>query len=283
MPSAVEIRPMQVADLPQAAATTAAAFGLDGRDEALARRWEERVAFCLASDPDGAFVAERGRRIIGAAQALRRERLWVLSLLAIEPGRQSAGAGRALLAETLAYGSTTDAGIIVSSDDWRAIRLYRLAGFSVRPTLKAEGVVDRGALPKAHPEVREGGSADLEALAPISRDIRGAPHTAEVEFALGQGARLLRLGDRGFVVLQPGAGVWLLAARDPEAAAAVLWSGLGLVGGVGGPVAHWIMGEQEWAIDVLLQAGLRLTASGALCLRGRPGSLQAFLPSGPFA
>ncbi|MBV8219054.1 MAG: hypothetical protein JO325_11365 [Solirubrobacterales bacterium] len=86
-----------------------------------------------------------------------------------------------------------DAGLIVSSNDPRALRLYARAGFALQPTLAAEGEVDRRALPSAHPGIRE--DDDLEAL----------------------------------------------------------------------------------------QARLQLTAYGALCVRGTPGTLYPFLPSAPFA
>ena len=63
------------------------------------------------------------------------------------PGGPSAGAGRALLERSLAYGPDTDAGLIISSSDPRALRLYALAGFALRPTLEARGDVDRDSLP----------------------------------------------------------------------------------------------------------------------------------------
>ena len=158
----------------------------------------------------------------------------------MEPAAQTTGAGRALLERALTYDAGTDASLIPSSSDPRALRLYALAGFSLLPTFEAAGPLDQRKLPPSDPEVREGGAADLEALEAISRDIRGAPHTTEIEFALRLGGRLLRLADRGFAVATPGHGVWLLAACDDGAAA-------------------------------------------ALCVRGRPGRLRPFLPSGPFA
>jgi hypothetical protein len=131
--------------------------------------------------------------------------------------------------------------------------------------------------------VRDGGEADLEALAEISREIRGAAQTAELQYALDGGARLLRLADRGFAVASPIHGVWLLVARDDDAASALLWSALAAVGDCGRPPLRWITAQQQWAIDVALRAGLQLAAHGALCVRGRPGPLRPFLPSGPFA
>jgi ribosomal protein S18 acetylase RimI-like enzyme len=282
-PPACHIRALERADLPAVAATSAAAFALDVGDPSVAERWRERVAHPLTTDPGGCFVAERDERVVGAAQAIRRERVWCLSLLAVDPGAQSAGAGRALLARALSYGVGTDAGLIPSSSDPRALRLYALAGFALQPAFDAVGAVDRGSLPRPDPAVRDGGSADLEALASISRDVRGGPHTRELEFALGSGARLLRLADRGFAVAAPGHGVWLLVARDEAGASSLLWSALALVGETGQPLVRWMTADQQWAIDVVLRAGLQLTAFGALCVRGRPGPLRPFLPSGPFA
>jgi ribosomal protein S18 acetylase RimI-like enzyme len=284
--SELRIRAMDASDLPAASAVSAAAFDVKLDDESPERRWRERIAYPLVLDPDGAAVAERDGRIIGVAQAMRRERLWCLSLLTVEPGLQSAGAGRALLEWTLRYGEETDAGLIVSSNDPRALRLYALAGFSLLPTLQAEGAVDRRAFPLAGVHgvsVREGDRADIEALAAISREVRGAPHTAELEYALDDGGRLLCVADRGFAVVQPGQNVWLLLARDDAAATALLWAALELVGEADRPIVRWLTGEQQWAIDVLVRAGLRLEAYGALCVRGEPGTLRPFIPSGPFA
>ncbi len=281
--AAWRIRRLERADLPAVATTSASAFALDIADPSVAQRWRERVAHPLTTDPDGCFVAERGARVVGAVQALRRERVWCLSLLTVQPDAQSAGLGRMLLARALSYGPDTDAGLIPSSSDPRALRLYALAGFALRPAFDAVGAIDRRSLPRPDHQVREGGPADLDALAAISRDVRGGPHTRELEFALGWGARLLRLGDRGFAVAVPGRGVWLLVARDEQAASSLLWAALALIGETEQPVVRWMTADQQWAIEVVLRAGLQLTPFGALCVRGRPGPLRPFLPSGPFA
>jgi len=212
-----------------------------------------------------------------------RERLWCLSMLAVQPGVQSAGAGRALLSAALDYGTDADAGLIVSSNDPRALRLYARAGFSLRPTFSAEGTIDRRALDTADGLVRDAGIADLDALASISRDVRGGPHTAELESALRWGGRLLHAGDRGFAVTMPRQGLWLLVARDERAARALLWRALDLAVDAERPPMRWITGGQDWAIDVAVRAGLRPSAYGALCVRGDPGPLWPFVPSGPFA
>lgn len=280
--AALHVRPMLAADLASAASLSAEAFGVDVSDQSAAERWRQRVAHLLATDPAGAFVAERAGRLIGAAQALRRERLWCLSLLAVQRCAQSVGTGRALLDAALEHRNGTDAGLIVSSNDPRALALYARAGFSLRPTLQANGPADRRALRRPSAIVESASADDLEALADISREIRGAPHTVEIEFALGRGAELLQIRDRGFAVAQPGSGVWLLVARDEQAASELLWSALAIAGDGERPL-RWITAGQDWAVQVAVQAGLRLSGYGALCVRGNPGPMRPFLPSSPFA
>jgi hypothetical protein len=63
----------------------------------------------------------------------------------------------------------------------------------------------------------------------------------------------------------------------------LLWSALELAADHERPCLRWLTGDQEWAISVALAAGLRLSATGALCVRGYPGPLRPFVPSGPFA
>jgi GNAT superfamily N-acetyltransferase len=264
-------------------AVVAASFEFDLGDPEIADYWRRRIELPITTDPEGCFLAERDGRAIGVAQAIRRERLWCLSLLAVTPEAQSTGAGGALFKRALSYAAGAEGALITSSDDPRALRLYALAGFSLLPTFEASGPIDRGSLPPPHAEVRDGGPEDLEDLAPISRRIRGAPHTRELEFALSAGAQLLRLGDRGFVLVTPGQGVWLLVADDEPAATALLWSALARAGEPDRPAVRWITGEQQWAIEVALRAGLRLAPNRALAVRGRPGPLRPFLPSGPFA
>jgi GNAT superfamily N-acetyltransferase len=270
-------------DLDAVTTTSAAAFDLDISEPAAAERWRHRLAFPLGPDPGGAFVAEREGRIVGAAQALRRERLWVLSLLAVEPGGQSAGAGSALLRRTLAYADGTDSGLIVSSNDSRAMRLYAGAGFALLPTLRSEGHPDRSRFPRADPRVREGEASDLERLEAISREIRGAPHTSEVAYALSREGRLLLIENRGFAVVLSNWAAWLLVARDEDSARSLLWAAIEAVGESERGYLNWITGAQQWAIDLAVSAGLRLTAYGALAVRGRPGPLAPFIPTGPFA
>jgi hypothetical protein len=45
---------------------------------------------------------------------------------------------------------------------------------------------------------------------------------------------------------------------------------------------HWITGFQDWAVPVVLEAGLSLSPAGPICVRGELGPLTPYLPSGPF-
>jgi len=281
--SELTLRRFESADLSEAGKISAAAFEFDVSDPTLAQRWQGRLAHLLETDPDGCFVAERGGHIVGVAEAMVRGPLWSLSLLTVKPDLQSGGVGRELMRRALEYGADIPHGLIVASDDPRALRLYGISGFRLLPTFEAQGIINRSALPGPDSRVREATPDELEELAPISVAVRGAPHTTELRYALGREGVLLRFGDRGFAVSQPGHGVWLLAAMDDEAATALLWRALELVGATDRPGIRWITGEQDWAISVLLRAGLRLKAAGALAVRGDPGALRPFLPSPPFA
>jgi GNAT superfamily N-acetyltransferase len=279
---------MQQSDLPAAVTVSAAAFGIDLSQGAGRISWQRRVGHPLQTDPGGAFVAEHAGRVVGVAAAIRRGRVWILSLLTVEPGAGGRGAGGRLLRAALEYAHADDARLVVSSNHPHALRLYGLAGLRLLPTFEAHGRLDPRAL---GPPAGADGVADItgeldshtEELAAVSRQVRGAPHTRELPYAVARGARVLALPGRGFAVAEPGHGVWLLAARDDRAAARLLRAALHEVGASERPLVRWITGAQAWAIDVVLRAGLELVPYGALCVGGEPGPLRPYLPSPPFA
>jgi hypothetical protein len=73
----------------------------------------------------------------------------------------------------------------------------------------------------------------------------------------------------------------LLAATTPETASDLLWSCLAECDGSDVEV-HWITSTQNWALPVVLGAGLSLSPAGPICVRGELGPLSPYLPSGPF-
>lgn len=278
-----EIRPMTERDVDPAVDVAARAFEVEFSSAEERTGWVHRLAHLLDTDPDGCFVAANNGEVIGVAQAIRRERLWNLSLLTVDPTRQSGGAGRQLLEAACQYMQPDDDGLIVASNDPRAIRIYGLAGFEVWPGMDAIGKVRPEALPPADPEIHEVPLEQIAELESFTRTVRGAPYTGELPQVLAWGVRIFALADRGFVAVRPGRTVWALSAIDEDSATRLLWHGLRVVGDCDWPPVRWITTQQQWAVRVALEAGLRLQPFGALCVRGTPGTLHPYLPSGPFA
>ena len=280
----VAVRAMTVADVPHAIALTWDAFGIDADSSALLATWDARMRMMLRTDPAGAFVAvNAGGAVIGVAAALARGHLWVLSLLAVRPATQSKGAGRALMRAALDYRPELTDRLIMSTTDPRAMRLYSRAGFTLHPALLASGQVRGGAVPTPDPRITEVALDEIAELARISVALRGGSHSEELKMMAGVGARIFRLADRGFVVVSAHHEVWLLAALDMETAAALLWSGLARAGQSGPVRVRYVSGANQWAVDILVAAGLDVVADGAVAVAGNPGPLCPYIPSGPLA
>ncbi len=281
--SRVAARPMTDADVSQAALVSAAAFGVDISERRQRDSWEQRMRHPLITDPAGAFVTEAAGVVIGVSQTILRDGVWILSLLAVSPSVSRGGDGRALVDAALSYGSRTQDGLIVSSNDPRAMRLYASSGFRLQPTFRAAGPVDGSRIPERDPRITVVGADGLEALAPISRAVRGAAHTPDFGVVLARGATIFALEDRGWVAALPGRGVWALAALDDRAATALLWCALDHLRDEPEVVVGFLTADQRWALDVLLEARIPFCAYGALAVRGNPGPLRPYIPSPPFS
>jgi GNAT superfamily N-acetyltransferase len=238
-----------------------------------------RLRRLLVTDPGGCWVADgEDGALAGVALALVRDGLWGLSLLAVRPGRQSDGLGSALLRRALAYGNGTPGGIILASEDPRALRAYARAGFVMHPTMAAHGA-PRGVEPA--PEVRPFTEADHAMAAAVDRVVRGAPHGADLDALADSGAERLVYPERGYAIHRRGA-LKVLAAADEEAAAALLRTVLARTPGGAEAEIEWLTGAQQWATDVAVAARLELRSAGALFLRGETGSFRPYLPGGAY-
>lgn len=279
------VRHMTEADIPEAAEVGAAAFDLEIDTDLGQQRWHTRIRHPLLTDPEGAFVAvtPTSGAIAGVALAIVRDRVWILSHLTVDPNVQSGGVGRALMHAALGYCGDLRDGIIVASNDPRALRLYASSGFDVVPTFKAEGRVDARKIPPLNPKIVPVAQHEVERLAPISRAVRGAEHTPDFALAYDRDATVFRLADRGFVVAQPGRGLWGPIALDAEAATDLLWCGLEHLKHDEQVEVSFVTGEQQWALGVFIRAGLSFEAYGGLAVRGNPGPLYPYIPSPPFA
>jgi len=234
----------------------------------------------LTVDPDGQWVSEaENGTLTGAACALRREGLWGLSLLVVHPDAQGQGLGRRLLDRALETARDADGAMITSSTDPRAIRRYAAAGFALWPTLGAQGVVRRDRL-DAPDGVRDGDAGDLAHTEAVDREVRGAAHGSDILTMLEGGMRLA-VSDEGYAVYGEHR-VVVLAARTPGGAADLLRAALIAMREDGEIHVNWITAAQQWAIGVVLAAGLSLGPKGPICSRGRLGPLTPYLPSGAF-
>ncbi|HET7481003.1 MAG TPA: GNAT family N-acetyltransferase [Rubrobacteraceae bacterium] len=248
--------------------------------EEVARR-EARYRHALEHDPGGAWVAVDGDRVAGAALALVREGVWILSLLAVDEAYRNAGVGRDLLDHALRYAAGCEGAMIAASTHPAALRRYALAGFTLLPTLMASGTIRREALP-ADPSVRDGEKQDLELATEVDRKLRGAAHGPDLELMLRAGARLFVAegpAGRGYAVEYEGHPA-IVAATAPEVAGDLLWACLAEC--TGETEVRWLTGSQDWAVRVALDAGLSLSPQGPVCVRGELGPLTPYLPSGAF-
>ena len=258
--------------------------------EVLRRRTPEQVesrkaryGHFLRHDPEGAWLAEDDGRVSGVAISVRRERIWVLSLLAVDAAHRGTGLGRELLERALAYGEGCEGAMIASSSHPAAMRRYARAGFDLHPTLSASGNVRRDAIPSGLAG-REGEEQDLELAAEVDRAVRGAAHGPDLGHMLATGCRLVVAdgpSGRGYAAERDGSPA-VLAATGPGVARDLLWACLERTQPDGKADVDWITGSQNWAVSVSLDAGLSLSPAGPICTRGFLGPLTPYLPSGPF-
>lgn len=273
------IRPLVPADIPACRNVTVAA--LDGIGLVLPAdtpenvlRGEARIAHLQRTDPASAWVFEQDGEVVGLSLALVRDGMWFLSLLMVQPGLQGNGVGKQLLDAALA--TATDRSWILATTDPSALRRYRHAGFDLIPCVTASGTVERSLLP-AIDGVREGTwAADGELVDQITRDVRGAGLTPDLPYLDELGFRLL-LTDDGYAIIGK-RGLTSLGARSARSAQRLLWS---VLAELEGPIdVDWLAYDQQWAIDVCLDARLPLLkGEGHLFLRGQPPMMN-YLPGG---
>jgi GNAT superfamily N-acetyltransferase len=236
-----------------------------------------RVGRLLATDPGGAWVAERRGEVVGASLGIVREGVWGLSLLVVRPDAQSSGAGRELLDRAYEYGNGARGRVVLASSDARALRSYARRGLTLHPAVRAAGRPRNAAMPA---EVRPGTLADLPLTVAVDRAVRGAAHGDDIGALLELGGELLVLDERGYAVVRTG-DVRVLAATD-EAAAATLLRGCLAAAGARDASVDWITSAQGWAIAPCLDAGLELRTDGAVFLDGDVGPFVPYLPSGAY-
>ena len=289
-PADVTIRPMLAQDAGAARAVASAALDelhprdLSAQEAAIqAASATARVAHLQRTDPGGCWVAELDGEIIGTAIGLIRDGVWGFSLFGLLPDYQGRGIGTRLYAPALQYGAHARGGIILSSSHPAAMRRYaRSPGYRLIPTVRLSGACDPRRAPTAL-RCRAGDlTADAHTIEAASRHVRGASHLRDLPTLLGRpDSCLLVVEGDGFACARDG-NVMLLAARTTAVAADLLWGAI-TSGTRGATVCvDFISADNNWAIDIGLEAGLSIGSCGPIFVRGQLGTLAPFLPSGAY-
>jgi GNAT superfamily N-acetyltransferase len=251
-------------------------------EEAYHTRQVRRIAHLLEHDAGGSWVADRDGEVVGMAQALLREGLWGLSLFAVAEPEQGRGVGRRLLEGALRHGESARGHLVLSTERPAAMRRYSRAGLDLRPCVAAAGIPDLTEAPDVAARVEDAGDAGIAIADAIGREVRGAGHGRDLPLWLQAGYRLLVFEERAFAVAAPAGPIPLVAGRDPEAAQAVLWAALAAAPRGATVAVDFLTAQQQWAVQVALDAGLPLSPDGPIFTRGDVGRLTPYVPSGAY-
>lgn len=230
--------------------------------------WQHRTTHLLRTDPGGCWVAERAGEVIGFAVSYRRELMWLLASFAVRADLRGGGVGKALLDAALGYGAGCLRGMFAASADPRAIRRYRLAGFTLHPQMLLHGPVHRDRIAVA-PHVREGSDRDFDLMDSVDRQTRGAAHGPDHPLLAGLYRLIVidRPNASGYAYVDESGRPVLLAATNRRTAASLMWEALASAPADATVTIGHITAANEWAIDVGLAARLTVHQQGFLCLR----------------
>ena len=250
------------------------------------RRRQNRTRHFLRTDPGGSWVADDDGVIVGMSQSFVREGYWVLSQLGTVPGRQGRGLGRELLGLAHGHGDPHSPGTIQCSRDPKAMALYSNFGFSLYPVVAGWGPVRPGAVQRPAQVARYEGErvtqAQLDVVTTIDRSVRGSARTDDLKMMLSdEGTRLLLHDDQAYAVAKDDR-IVTLGAHNEASATLVLRAMLADAPEGETVEINWLTAAQQWAITVLIHAGVELQPYGPVMVRGMPGPPSPYIPSGGY-
>ena len=250
------------------------------------RRRLDRTRHFLGTDPGGSWVAEDGGTVIGMSQSFVREDYWMLSQLGTVPGRQGHGVGRELLRLALSHGDPHSPGTIQCSRDPKAMALYTSFGFVLHPVVAAWGVMrPRSVVRPAEVqrfEPDEVTERELDVIAAIDRKVRGSARSVDIVSMLVPAREPLLLhADQGYAVARDER-IVTLGARHEESATLVLRAMLAEAPAGETIEINWLTSAQQWAIRVVVEAGIELQPYGPVMVRGMDGPPKPYIPSGGY-
>lgn len=259
----------------------------------------------LATDPAGFLVAEHatpdGERIVAFGSAVRRDRLWFLSMLFVMPDAQGAGIGRELLSRLLPAPGSAELATCTDAAQPISNGLYASYGIAPRmPLLRLVGLPDRPAeLPRlpdgVHPirfaevgqdDDRMGAAALDDEIAAIDRDAAGFEHPIDHAMVSAEGRT-------GFLYLGPDGGpigygyaseagrVGPIAVLDPALLGPVI-AHLVTTIRPRGAFGMWLPGAAEETFAPLIRAGFRMEGFPCLLCWDRPfADFARYIPISP--
>jgi GNAT superfamily N-acetyltransferase len=250
--------------------------------------------FCLAEDPDGLWVAEHRKIIVGFGFSWMTEKYWFLSQLFVRPKTQAKGIGQVLLSKTLTQAERDGATIralITPAYNIASTGLYLHNGLYPRELLYrmaapaqavAQNLADAGCgTPIAPwPEPREWMAEIDEALLGLRRDLHH-------RFLLGDGAargvRISRAGrTAGYTYISAEGHVGPLAiAPDTDAKAVVTTALRCALESKPSQVSMIVPGRADVVMKAVLGLGFRIEEPYVL-MASRPfGNWCNYLPRTP--
>lgn len=275
------IRPATAADLP-----ACAAVWRDGLNDYLGRQGRYEVpaenpglgrlhAHALATDPGTFVVAEdEAARIVAFGSAVRRERLWFLSMLFVLPGLQERGLGRMLIERLLPADSD---GVILATatDSGQPVSNGLYASYGMVPRAPLFNLVGRPGRPDALPPLPaaitvERMDAGTEAGDPAAVADVDDLDAAVLGFRRPVDHGYVRAEGRARFVYRDGAGVPVgygyasevgrigpVTVLDPGLLGAVVGHLMAAVQPRGAS-AIWVGGGADETFSALVRAGLRI-------------------------
>ena len=302
LPTGIRIRPAERPDLP-----ACARIWRDGINDYLRRLNQREIpedlaainrlhTHLLATDPATFVVAVRAEAIVAFGAAIRRDDVWFLSMLFVEPGDQGAGLGRAVLERILP--ANGDPVLATATDSQQPISNALYARYAMVPRMPLFSLVGRpggpepfGQLPagvEALPfsELSGDGHGELAgAVDAVDREVLGFAHPSDHQFLRLEGRRgfLFRDAERvlGYGYAGESGRVGPIAVLDEAMLAPALGHVLGAVQPRGAS-ALWVPGLADRAVVPLLRAGFRLDQFPVLVCWNRPfADFRRYVPISP--
>ncbi len=288
----MNIRPLRADDIPAAVELDADSFRdlferLTGKPTDLPPRETAYFEHWMRADPDGALVAEDAGELVGLIFCHARGRAGWIGPLAVRPGRQARGLGKALLRAGLQYFERRGCrwvGLDTYPQNPVSVSLYLKAGFRIRYAMLQLEFNGRSGPEDFTYELAPAGLADLDALAAADERVSGFNRRPDFEFLMRwDRAAAFHVTLRGQAVGQVcayqkrGKGVvggLLLPADHADAAADVAALAAGFLRGLGlERVVVLCPGYEERLFARLLARGARTLMTTVRLYRGERAAM----------